>query len=51
MNTNDIQLFRSLGATKRCPYCRAANLRWFGILRICPSCMKASHWRDVVSEA
>ena len=50
MDTIYILSLRSLGTTKRCPYCRAANVRWFGILRSCASCENVFHWRDVVAE-
>jgi hypothetical protein len=50
MNTADIQSLPALDSTKHCPYCRASDVRWFGIVRLCAACGKAFHWRDVVSD-
>ena len=50
MNAVDIQSLLDLGSTKRCPYCLASHVRWFGIVRLCAACGKAFHWRDVVSD-
>jgi uncharacterized protein (DUF983 family) len=51
--TNHLDLGRayldgSLGSTRRCPHCGDANVRWFGILRVCAACERAFHWRDAV---
>jgi uncharacterized protein (DUF983 family) len=48
MNASDMQSLRSLGSTRRCPHCGDANVRWFGILRVCATCERAFHWRDAV---
>ena len=50
MVTIDVRALTSSGAKKRCPVCRATDVRWYGILRVCVACANVFHWRDAVSE-
>ena len=51
MATIDMRVLTPLTATRRCPLCRASNVRWFGILRVCVACANVFHWRDALSES
>jgi hypothetical protein len=51
MATIDFQALTPLGTATRCPFCRATNIRWFGILRVCVACANVFHWRDALAES
>ena len=47
--TIDMRALTPLTTTRRCPFCRASNLRRFVILRVCVACANVFHWRDALS--
>jgi transposase len=51
MATIDLRALTPLTTTKRCPSCRASNVGWFGMLRVCAACGYVFHWRDALSES
>ena len=51
MATIDMRALTPLTTTRRCPFCRATDVRWFGILRVCVACANVFHWRDAVGES